>query len=237
MKTMSRAGIVVLAVAFSITPLFGGTLFAATDKVVATVKEEPIRDSELIAHMTETRLLRDDALNDLIELKLLRIVAAANGVAVPAGKWSAAERAKVESAIVKALSLPVAPYLGDVVVDHAYLKPAKDEKGEQAGLALMERLRALVAAGATIPAAFKALSVDGSDWHIGDHEEYPAAVIPEEAPVTGLSRVMADSDGYNLFWIHERKVPADEINRTVRIYLLETTNDMVNIIEDEEEEL
>lgn len=208
---------------------------AAGDKVVATVKDEPVRASELAAHIAATQLPRDEALTDLIEQKLLRTAAQANGITAPAGRWTQAERDGIEAALVKALPLAIQPYIGELVVDHAYLKVTGDEKAQKAGLALMERLRTMMADGATIPAAFNQLQVDGSNWHIGDHEEYPASALPDETrqlPPGGLSSVLAGSDGYNLFKVYERKIPVDEIRLAVRIYLLEKTGELVNIIEE-----
>lgn len=241
MKTKRLLEIGVLLAIFSFPLLFAGELPAAesssavSDKIVATVNDEPVRDSELAAHIVATNLPRDEALSDLIELKLLRNVAAAKGVSVPSGSWSVDERNKVEYDLVKAIPLPVPAYVGELVVDHAFLKLAPDEKGQKAGLALMERLRSMVTEGATIPEAFNKLQVDGSDWHIGDHEEYPASALPDETrelPPGGLSNVLVGSDGYNLFRIYERKIPVEEIRQAVRIYLLEITSEMVNIVEE-----
>ena len=207
----------------------------AGDKVVATVKEEPVRASELAAYMEAAKLPPLEALNDLIEQKLLRSAAQANGINVPAGRWNLEERDRIEAALVKALPLPIPAHVGELVVDHAYLKIGADEKEQKAGLILMERLRAMVVEGATIPAAFNQLQVDGSNWHIGDHEEYPATVLPDEVrqlPPGGLSSVLAASDGYNLFKLFERKIPVDEIRLAVRIYLLEKTGELVNIVEE-----
>lgn len=223
-----------LSLLWTAEPMAAGSA-GASDKVVATVKEEPIRASELAEHVAATKLPREEALNDLIEQKLLRSAAQANGISAPAGRWSLAERDVIEAALVKALPLPIQPYIGELVVDHAYLKVSGDEKERQAGLALMERLRVMVVAGATIPAAFNQMQVDGSNWHIGDHEEYPASALPEETrqlPPGGLSSVLAGSDGYNLFMVYERKIPVDEIRLAVRIYLLEKTGELVNVVEE-----
>ncbi len=235
MKIKRLLCLVVILASFSLSLLQSGNIFAATDKIVATVKGEPLKASELAAHIAATKLPRDEALNDLIEQKLLRIAAAAKGVNVPAGRWSEEERAKVDTAMVKALSLPIPAHVGELVVDHAYLKLPQDDKGQQAGLALMEKLRAMVEGGATIQDAFNRLQVDGSNWHIGDHEEYPASVLPDETrdlPPGGLSKVLVSSDGYNLFKIHDRKIPLDDIRLAVRIYLLDMSSELVNIVEE-----
>lgn len=208
---------------------------AAGDKIVATVKEEPVRASELVAYINASKLPPVEALNDLIEQKLLRSAAQANGINVPAGRWNLEERDRIEAALVKALPLPIPAHVGELVVDHAYLKIGTDEKEQKTGLELMEKLRTMVVEGATIPEAFSQLQVDGSNWHIGDHEEYPATVLPDEVrqlPPGGLSSVLAASDGYNLFKLYERKIPVDEIRLAVRIYLLEKTGELVNIVEE-----
>lgn len=240
MKTVRLLKFRVLLAACCLPLLLAGELMAAGsdaagDKVVATVKEEPVRASELKAYIEASQLPPLEALNDLIEQKLLRSAAQANGINVPAGRWELAERDRIEAALVKALPLPIPAHVGELVVDHAYLKIGADEKEQQAGLVLMERLRTMVVAGATIPAAYNQLQVDGSNWHIGDHEEYPATVLPDEVrqlPPGGLSSVLASSDGYNLFTLYERKIPVDEIRLAVRIYLLEKTGELVNIVEE-----
>ncbi|NJD90777.1 MAG: hypothetical protein FIA91_04555 [Geobacter sp.] len=208
---------------------------AAADKVVATVKDEPVRASELVAYIEASKLPPIEALTDLIEQKLLRSAAQDNGINVPAGRWSLEERDRIEAALVKALPITVPDHIGELVVDHAYLKTGADDKEQKAGLILMERLRTMVADGAAIPAAFDQLQVDGSNWHIGDHEEYPATVLPDEVrqlPPGGLSSVLAGSDGYNLFKLYDRKIPVDEIRLAVRIYLLEKTGELVNVVEE-----
>jgi hypothetical protein len=230
MKTNRLVGIILLFSLFTISSQFAGNLSAADDKVVATVKEEPIKASDVAAHMEATKLPRDEALNDLIEQKQVRIVAAEKGVSVPAGNWSTEQRAKIDAALVKALSLPIPNYVGDAVVDHAYVKLEQKD-----GLALMERLRALVEKGATIPAAFNELQLDGTNWHIGDHEEYPVSALPDETrelPDGGLTKIIVGSEGYNLFKIYERKIPVEEIRQAVRIYLIEHTFDLVNVVEE-----
>lgn len=207
----------------------------AGDKVVATIRDEPVRASELVAYIEATKLPPVEALNDLIEQKLLRSAAQANGIDTPAGRWSLEERDRIEAALVKALPLSVPPQVGELVVDHAYLKASGDDNEQKAGLALMERLRSLVEAGASIPEAFNQLQVDGSNWHIGDHEVYPASALPDETrelPPGGLSSVLAGSDGFNLFRLYERKIPVDEIRLAVRIYLLEKTGELVNVLEE-----
>ena len=95
-----------------------------------------------------------------------------------------------------------------LIVDHAWLKDAEVEKTRVAGRALLVRLRTLVEAGATIPQGYDQLQADGALWHIGDHEQYPADVIPGEArdlPPGGLSQIIPGDGGLHLFRIYERK--------------------------------
>ena len=210
------------------------TLFAAEDKVVATVKDEPISQSEVAAHMADAQLSREEALTNLIELKQLRMLATEKGINIPSGKLNTEERKKLEATLVKQLELPIPSHVGDMVVDHAFIKLPADEQGQKEGLALMEKLRVMVDTGATIPEAFNRLQVDGSNWHIGDHEEYPVTVMPEELrslPPGGLSSILTFGEGYNLFKLYERKIPAEEIRQAVRIYLIENNwLDLVNIV-------
>lgn len=233
MSVKFRSVILLFVAILGISLLSVAALYAAEDKVVATVKDEPIRGAEVAAHMAATQFSRDEALNDLIEQKQLRILAIEKGVSVPSGKMTPGERATVEAALVRQLELPIPSHVGDLVVDHAYIKLPADEKGQKEGLALMEKLRAMVEAGATIPEAYNKLQVDGSSWHIGDHEEYPVTAMPDEVrslPPGGLSSIQTFGEGYNLFRIYERKIPAEEIRQAVRIYLIENNwLDLVNI--------
>jgi hypothetical protein len=241
MKTKRLLEIVILLAIFSSTPLFTGNPLAAenssaaNDKIVATIKEETIRASQLAEHIAATKLPRDEALNDLIELKLLRSVATAKGVNVPAGRWNVEEREKVEYALVKAVPLPIPAHVGELVVDHAFVKLSQDEKEQKVSLDLIKQLRSMAVEGATIPEAFNRLQVDGSNWHIGDHEEYPVSAMPDEIRELSkgeLSNVLVSSDGYSLFKIYERKIPLEEVSLAVRIYLLEITSELVNIFEE-----
>jgi hypothetical protein len=126
-------------------------------------------------------------------------------------------RAGVELALAQTLGLDVPPLRVSLVVDHAWLKDAEDEKARFADRALLERLRALVEAGATIPEAYTQLQVDGAAWHIGDHEEYPYEIIPAEAhdlPPGSLSPIIPGDGGLHLFRIYQRKQelpPSSEI--------------------------
>ena len=190
---------------------------AADDQIVATVNDQPIKTSELDAHVAVTGLSREEALEDLIDLQLLRAAVTANKISVPARAWSQEERAGIEYALTQALGLYVPPRQVTFVLDHAWLKDAEDEKERSAGRVQLERLRALVVAGATIPDAYNQLQVDGTLWHIGDHEEYIKEVLPAEAadftPGT-LSQIIPGDGGLHLFKIYQRKEslpPSDDI--------------------------
>lgn len=189
----------------------------ATDLTVALVNGQPIKASELDAHVTATQLPREEALEDVIDLRLVRDAAAAKQVSAPIGPWSAEVRASIELALANALGFDVPPPRVSLVVDHAWHKDAEDEKIRTADRAQMEQLRTLVEAGATIPEAYTKLRVDGAAWHIGDHEEYPYEVIPSEAhdlPPGSLSPIIPGNGGLHLFKIYQRKQelpPSSEI--------------------------
>ncbi len=88
------------------------------------------------------------------------------------------------------------------------MKDSPDEATQASQRTSLERLRALVAAGKTIPAAYAALAIPGAAWHIGDHEEYAYNVIPDAAhdlPDGSLSPIIAGDGGLHLFKIYARK--------------------------------
>lgn len=181
---------------------------SATDPTVVLVNGQPIKASELDAYAAATQLPREDALEDLIDLRLVRAAATAKQINAPAGHWSAEVRANIELALAKALGLDIPPVRVSLVVDHAWIKDAEDEKNRASDRALLERLRALVEAGATIPEAYTQLNVDGARWHIGDHEDYPYEVIPAEAhdlPPGSLSPIIPGDGGLHLFKIYQRR--------------------------------
>lgn len=180
----------------------------AADRIVATVNGHPVTASELDAHSASTQLSRDEALTDLIDLQLLRTAAAASNVSAPGGAWNPEERAGIEFALARTMGIDIPPVRVTFIVDHAWLKDAEDEKERSAGRTQLERLRILVEAGATIPAAFNQLQIDGSAWHIGDHEEYMTSVLPAETHnlASGdLSPVIPGDGGLHLFKIHQRR--------------------------------
>lgn len=95
-----------------------------------------------------------------------------------------------------------------LVVDHAWVKDTAKPNGNKRHRLLLDKLRAKVAAGATIPEAFAALKIPGTDWHIGDHEEYPFSVLPESVralDVGAISPVIAGDGGLHLFKVYERR--------------------------------
>jgi len=181
---------------------------AVSDLTVAIVNGRPISSSQLDRHVAVSSLQREEALEDLIDLQLVRAAVVANKLTAPAGKWSEKQRAEIEYALAQALLLNPPAMQVSLVVDHAWLKDATDDKEQAAGRARLERLRALVVAGATIPQAYARLQVDGTPWHIGDHEEYPAEVLPPEArdlPIGSLSGVIPGDGGLHLFRIYQVK--------------------------------
>lgn len=198
---------------------------SAAGAVVALVNGRSITASELDAHCAATGQPRTAALDDLIDLHLVRAAAAANRIDAPAGSWNEETRTRIEYALAKALSLiPPEPVMM-IVVDHAWLKDAADEKGLSVGGEQLKQLRKAVLARETIPAAFARLQFDGSDWHIGDHEEYPADVLPVEVrnlPQDSISPVIAGDGGRHLFKIYQQKklsIPAEEVRQLLRGHL------------------
>jgi hypothetical protein len=190
----------------------------AVDRTVAIVNGQPVKASELDAHVAATKLPREEALEDLIDLHLTRAAVVANQVSAPAEPWSPEERAKVELDLAKSLGVDIPPPQVSLVVDHAWLKDAKSQKGRAAGRALLVRLRKLVKAGATIPEGYTKLKVvDESAWHVGDHEEYPYSRLPakmRDLPPGSLSEIIPGDGGLHLFKIYQRKEeppPAEEI--------------------------
>lgn len=179
----------------------------AQDRIVATVNGLPIKGFDVESHAAATHLPHEDALEDLIDLRLLRAAANANKIAVPAGILSPEVRADIEYELARAMALDIPPIRVIVIVDHAWLKDAEDEKLRADGRTLMERLRTLVEGGATIQDAYTQLNPDGSSWHIGDHEEYLTIVLPSEVhnlPAGSLSPIIPGDGGLHLFKIHKR---------------------------------
>jgi hypothetical protein len=198
----------------------------AVDQTVATVSGQPVKASELDAHVAATNLPREEALEDLIDLHLTRAAVAAHGVSAPAEPWSPEDRAKVEFDLAKALGVDIPPPRVSLVVDHAWLKDVKSKKARAAGRALLVRLRKLVKAGATIPEGYTKLKVvDESAWHVGDHEEYPYSKLPatmRDLPPNSLSEIIPGDGGLHLFKVYQRKEEppsADDVRALLRTRL------------------
>lgn len=199
--TFSWILMLVVCVAFTVQAF-------ADDQVVAVVNGQTIKAPELESHMSANQLGRELAVEDLIDLQLVRSAVIANKIKAPSGAWSAEIRTEVEYALAKALKLDVPPPRKYIVVDHAWIKDEAEEKDRAVTLALLVKLRDLVKAGSSIPEAFNKLIVDGSNWHIGDHEEYPYDVIPAEAsdlPPGSLSEILPGDEGKHLFKIYAKK--------------------------------
>ncbi|MFA7403933.1 MAG: hypothetical protein WC007_08065, partial [Pelobacteraceae bacterium] len=114
----------------------------------------------------------------------------------------------VELAVAQGIGIETAKPRIDLIVDHAWLKDAEDASERAAGRGALEKLRALAVEGATIPEAFARMQLDGSLWHIGDHEEYPYEAIPVEArdmPPGAISPIIPGDGGLHLFRIYEKK--------------------------------
>jgi hypothetical protein len=176
--------------------------------VVARVDGQPVYSTELDTHQSKTGLERSKALDDLIDLRLLRRAAGLSGVALPLGIPDPETRAAAEFALARKLGLTVPPASRMLLVDHAWVKDSKTKKAQAAQRAAIDRLRGLVAAGETIPSAYNTLTVSGDAWHIGDHEEYPYQMVPPEArdlPAGALSQVIPGNGGLHLFKIIEHK--------------------------------
>jgi hypothetical protein len=187
---------------------------------VARIDGQRLAASELDAHQSGTGLSRPEALEDLIDLTLLRAAASANGISLASGVLAPEARAAAEFELAHKLSLDVPPVAHMVLVDHAWVKDAKAKKVQAAQRAAIDRLRGLVVTGDTIPSGFPKLGVPDAAWHIGDHEEYPYDVLPAQArdlPSGALSPVVPGSGGLHLFKIidHKRVRPDADIVRAV----------------------
>ena len=175
---------------------------------VARVDGRSLRADALDAHMQSTHLGRPEALEDLIDVDLLRAAAAKASLPLPPGEWTEEQRANADYDVAKALGieLPAAPEV--VVVDHAWVKNAKKKRQLAADRATIDKIRVAVVGGAKIPDAWKELGVTGDAWHIGDHEEYAYDVVPAEArdlPPGTISPVIPGNGGLHLFQIYAKK--------------------------------
>jgi hypothetical protein len=189
---------------------------------VARVDGQTLSKAELDAHQARTGLARQQALDDLVDLALLRAAATQNGVVFTPETVAVESRTTTEYEVARKLALEVPAASELLVVDHAWMKDAPRPKQQAAQRKTLEHLRALVADGATIPEAYKKLGPDAANWHIGDHEEYPYDVVPAEAhdlPVDALSPIVPGNGGLHLFKIHQHKrvlPPAEAVHALVR---------------------
>jgi len=192
------------------------TLFALCSVVPATAAEPPaatvngrvITNAEVEAYLDTHQLPREYALRDLIDLMLLKAAATELRVKLPDEPWSSDDQAGVERVVAQGIGIEAAKPRIDLIVDHAWLKDAENATERAAGQGVLEKLRALAVEGATIPEAFARMQLDGSLWHIGDHEEYPYEAIPAEArdmPPGAISPIIPGDGGLHLFRIYEKK--------------------------------
>jgi len=196
---------------------------APSSPAVGTIDGQPIAAAALDAHQAATGLPRAAALDDLIDLTLLRAAAAAQGIPLAPGEPTPEARAATELAVAQKLKLEVPAPADLLVVDHAWVKDAPKKSTTAAQRKSLETLRGLVLAGQSLPEAFKTLpGVDGNAWHIGDHEEYPYGVVPAAAhdlPPGSVSPIIAGDGGLHLFKLYARKTPApptDVVHALVR---------------------
>jgi hypothetical protein len=192
---------------------------AAPDEApVARVDSQILSARMLSGHQDKSGLPHDEAIEDLIDLTLLRAAAKRHGVPVEEGMLAPEARAAAEYAVALKLAIDLPPPQAMVVVDHAWVKNADDKKTNAAQKAAIEKLRTLVAAGTALPAAWTQLKLPAEPWHVGNHEEYPADVIPAAARKLqpgGLSPVIPGDGGLHLFKLHAHKQspPAPDVVR------------------------
>jgi hypothetical protein len=193
---------------------------------VAKIDGQPVTAGALAAHEKATGLSRGEALEDLVDLTLLAKAARAAGIGVPAPLGNEA-RAVVELEMAKKLGFDIPPPRETLIVDHAWVKNTNKKKEDAKQRASIDKLRTLVEAGATIPAVWPELKLKGDNWHIGDHEEYPADVVPAAAGSLqpgGLSPVIPGDGGLHLFKVYSRKQappPTDVLRPALRDRLRE----------------
>lgn len=182
------------------------------DQILATVNSYRITAGKVVDHAGSVYLSRQEALEDLIDITLVKQAVKEYQISAPEDGWYGEGRTKVESALAQALRIELPPPRVYLIIDHAWLKDAEDEATRRAGRKQLELLRKLVTKGATIPEAYRQLQADGSLWHIGDHEKYEYGIISAEArdlPEGGLSKIIPGDGGLHLYKIHQRKaVPA-----------------------------
>ena len=172
---------------------------------------QPISAAALDAHQAATGLPRAQALDDLVDLTLLRAAAATQGMPLAPGEPTPEARAAAELALARKLKLELPAQTDLLVVDHAWVKDGPKKSITAAQRKSLEALRGRVLGGQSLPEAFKTLpGVDSIAWHIGDHEEYPYGVVPAEAhdlPPGSVSPIIAGDGGLHLFKLYARKTP------------------------------
>jgi hypothetical protein len=93
-------------------------------------------------------------------------------------------------------------------VDHAWVKNAESASRQSAQRDAMENLRTKVSSGASFLKSWKALGVDGKNWHVAEGEVYPYAVVHEDArdlPEGSVSDILPGEGGLHLFRIVARE--------------------------------
>ncbi len=206
-------GIIFRTFLFLAVLIMAGSCIAGADEndqnpLVATVNGQEIRYKELYAYMMTGGLPREETLENIIDLYLIRAAAATFSIEAPTGTWSKEMRNNIEYSLATVMALDIPPAQMTLVVDHAWLKDAEIETELMEGRAKITQMREMVANGTTIPQAFAKMKLDSAMWHIGDHEEYPYEVIPEEArdlKPGNLSPLISGDGGVHLFLIHQRK--------------------------------
>jgi hypothetical protein len=172
---------------------------------LASVNGKAITNTDVDAYSDLYQTPRDFALRDLIEVTLLKAAANDLKITLPAEPWSTEIREGLEIAIARGFGFKEAKPRIDLVVDHAWIKDADSAQQRAAARSSMEKLRAVVVAGATIPKAFEQLHLDATLWHIGDHEVYPFDSIPVEGrnlPPGSVTPIIPGDGGLNLFTIY-----------------------------------
>jgi len=191
------------------------------DPLVATVNGQEIRYKELYAYMMTGGLSREETLENIIDLYLIRAAAATFSIEAPTGTWSKEMRDNIEYSLATVMALDIPSTRVTLIVDHAWLKDAEVETEIMEGRAQITKMREMVANGSTIPQAFVKMKLDGAMWHIGDHEEYPYEVVPEEArdlKPGNLSPLIPGDGGTHLFLMYQRKEekpPAETVHASL----------------------
>lgn len=180
----------------------------AAEPPLATVNGKAINTAEVDAYAEMYQIPPNYALRDFIDSILLKAAATELKVAMPAEPWSSEIHDKIEITVAQGIGIDEAKPRIDLLLDHAWIKDADDATERAAARTALEKMRSLVVKGMTIPTAFAKLQLDGSLWHIGDHEMYPYEAIPPEARDLrsgAVSPVLPGDGGQHLFMIYEKK--------------------------------